>query len=337
VNLRSLIRNLTQPLGLDEPARRLFVEASRIGERFQRVFRGAVEPNEASLLVAGGRSGSTWIADMLASCDGVQPIFEPLHPSSIDEVRHLANWDESQHPHIRSIYLRPGERYPEWEDFFERVLTGRVRNYWTDVVRTSFFPRQYLLKLIRANLMVGFLVDRFAPRVAFVVRHPCAVVSSRLLAGWHADVGDILCQEDLVEDYLRPVLTEIEAENDLVGAHAVWWAVENFVASRQLATRSHYFASYEAILSNPLYEMVQMAEALGISPERIADVDFHAPSRMTSAEGQASGASNSHAGWRRTLGPEEERRIMQWAQRLELDWYEADGQPKVASGRVPGI
>ncbi len=337
VNLRKQLRESTRALGLDGFARRSYVEAGLLGERLQRAIRGTPKPADAALLVSGGRAGSTWIADILASCNGVQQIFEPLHPSAMEEVRRLTNWDESRHPHIRSIYLRPGECYPDWEGFLDRVLTGRVRNYWTDAVRTSFLPRRYLVKLIRANLMVGFLVDRFAPRVAFVVRHPCAVVSSRLVTGWHADVRDILCQEDLVEDHLRPWLSEVEAERDLVGAHAVWWAVENFVASRQLATRPHYFATYESIVSDPLAEMVQMAEALGISSEGLAGVDFEAPSRMASMEVRMGGGNDSHARWRDKLGAEDQRRILEWARSLGVDWYESNGRPKVASGRVPEL
>ena len=335
--LRKLIRALTRPIGVDQLARQAYVQAGLTGERLGRAIHGHARPSDAALLVAGGRSGSTWVADILARCGGVQQIFEPVHPSGVDEVRRLTGWDEARHPHLRSFYLRPGQSYPDWEAFLERVLTGRVRNYWTDSQRTSYFPRRYLLKVIRANLMVGFLVDRFAPRVALIVRHPCAVVASRLEAGWHADVQDLLCQEELVEDHLRPWLAEIEAERDLVGAHAVWLAVETFVAASQLAMRPHYFATYESIVSNPVEEMTRIAVALGISPKRIAALDLHEPSRTASDEVRMMGASDPHSRWRSKLASDDQSRILKWALRLGLDWYDSDGLPRVESGRAPKV
>jgi len=335
-DLRRRIRSLMEPLGLDGLGRRAFVELGLLGERARRLTHGPASPGDAILLVAGGRSGSTWIADVLSACGSVQQLFEPLHPTEVAEVGRLTGWTQNDRPHIRQYYLRPGAEHPEWDTYLERMLTGRVRNYWTDVVRTSWLPSRYLVKVIRANLMVGHVLERFSPRVVFVVRHPCAVVSSRLSAGWHADVRDLLDQEELVEDHLRPWLREIEAERDLLGAHAVWWAVESRVSALQLAGRPHVFDTYEAILADPLARMTAMAEAVALSSERLATIELERPSRMASAEAAVQGMTPALSQrWRERLDDEQVRRVLVWAERLGVRWYDEAGRPTVASGTAP--
>lgn len=161
--------------------------------------------------------------------------------------------------------------------------------------------------------MVGHIMDRLAPRVAFLVRHPCAVVASRLALGWHADVRDILSQEQLVEDHLSPWVASLEAERDLIGAHAAWWAIETRVAALQLSTRPHYFSPYETILQDPLSETTRMAHALGISSEGIERVDSRAPSRATQEPICGASARDLAGRWRKKLGAEHTRRILAWA------------------------
>jgi len=147
-----------------------------------------------------------------------------MFPLWNDEIRLLTGWDRSD-PYIRGVYLRTEGEYREWEAYIDRILSGQIRNYWTDYDRSSYFPDRFLVKEVRANMMLGFIHRKFEPRIIHIIRHPCAVIYSRLAAPtpWHADVKDLLCQEELVEDYIRPWIPEIEKEKDLIGAHAVLW------------------------------------------------------------------------------------------------------------------
>lgn len=333
---RKRVRAWSKPLGLDDAARRAYVEAGRVGERALALWSGPLRPEDAILLVSGGRSGSTWVADILCACAGVQQIFEPLHPGMVREVQELTGWSDTHDPHIRSHYLRPGADHRDWDDFLRRLLAGRVRNYWTDAVRTSWWPRRYVIKVIRGNLLVGHVVDRFSPSVVFLVRNPYSVVASRVAAGWFAEARDLLAQEELVEDYLRPWICDLESEPDLLGIHAAWWAIETRVAADQLATRPHHFATYEGILEDPLRRMLQMAAALDLAPDGMETVDFAAPSRMANATSEPGSGGDYARRSAQRLDDTQRARIRAWAERLEVDWYDADGTPRVECGRVPG-
>jgi hypothetical protein len=105
----------------------------------------------------------------------------------------------------------------------------------------QLLPDRYLIKEIRANLMLGYIHDHFQPRIIHVLRHPCAVVASRTRLDWRVNLGDLLQQEDLLEDELAGLAGDIgRARSDCVASHAIGWAVESRVAGRQIREPSHF-------------------------------------------------------------------------------------------------
>jgi len=176
--------------------RQSYVEAGLLGERFMFAIKGRPDPSRAILLTGSGRSGTTWITDILASSPGIQLIFEPLFPMWSREVEDLTGWHETDQEvhssHIRSYYLRATGNYPGWERYLPRVLEGKIRNYWTDYRRDAFFPSRFLFKFVRANLMLGNIYENFKPKIVYTIRHPCAVVASRMAISWHVDVAGYL-------------------------------------------------------------------------------------------------------------------------------------------------
>jgi hypothetical protein len=298
--------------------------AGRSGELVKFAIRGRPGPETTIILAGSGRSGTTWVMDMLSSDTGIQPIYEPLNPVWIPEVRRITDWNrERLLP--RSFYLRPGVNNPAWKDFLFRVLTGQVRCGWTDVQRVSFFPNKFLVKFVRANLMLGFIYDEFHSKIVLVLRHPCAVVHSRLASGWHGNVEDILNQEELVEDHLHPWVSDIEKEKDYLGANAVWWAVETMVGIKQLSERPHHRAYYETLCVDPENYFPGIFSFLGIKEDlTIQDRVLH-PSRSSRSK-RATNDERLYA-WMSDLSKEDQKRILDWANRLGIDDYSGSALP----------
>ncbi len=322
-----------------EGVKRAWVEVRRLGERMQFAFTGPPDPASAWLLASSGRSGSTWLGDMLAATPGSQQIFEPLDPRNSKMYRELMAWPPGLTPSaFKRKYLRADADAPEWAALWEDVLRGRVRTYLTDYTRTSFFPRRFVIKVIRANMMLGFVAERFGPRIVFLMRHPAAVVNSmahRVRARWPADVRDLLSQEALVEDVLRPWIGAIERVSDGFEALAVWWAVENRVALEQLAGRRHYRIFYEWLSLRPREEMAGLLRWLGMERDAVPESLLTRYSRMTSVKQRQSAEADVMrrlSAWQRELTPEEQRIVLTWAERLEVPWYGADGLPMGLSG-----
>jgi hypothetical protein len=329
--VKKTVKLLTQKIKIDSDVRQLIVEIQMLGERLKFSMKGTPSCSDAIVLVGSGRSGTTWLAQVLTHAHGIQQIFEPLFPVWNKEVRALTGWDTAD-PYVRAKYLRPGGSYPLWNDLLYRILIGQYRNYWTDYERNSYFPNHFLIKEIRANLMLGYLCDRFLPKIIYVMRHPCAVVYSRLSAPktWYADVGDILNQEDLVEDHLRPWVRKMEKVTDVLQAHAVWWAVENFVALQHLSNYSHFFVTYEEVVLEPKRKAKEMLTWLDISPDtRKLKNAVAQPSRMMHNNAEYGSKFGPLSKWKQKLPSEDQSRILYWAKELGIPYYNEDIYPLI--------
>jgi hypothetical protein len=314
-------------LGIDAHLMEMAVTSQMLVERLALLFAGRPQIADNILLAGSGRSGTTWLAKILSTVPGTQGIFEPLRPRS-REMRELTGWDYDQVSWVRLRYLRLGEPHPQWDALLARVLAGKVRASWTDYGRrSSYMPQRYLIKSIRVNLMLGYICDSFSPRIVYLVRHPCAVVHSRLRQGWQADLADILSQEELVEDYLQPWVGILEREKDSLGVHAAWWAVENAVALQQLEHRPHYRETYEALLLEPRLRLQRLLSWLDLANAAIPDAVIHEPAWDSDQAYEST--LERLAYWQESLSLAEQHRILDWAHRLDILFYDQCALPRV--------
>lgn len=320
---RSLVKRISFLFGGPERIKSTYAKLLRIGEDINFSLVGRPDASTAIFLAGSGRSGTTWLSNLIISHGGIQTIFEPLSTQWNPIVCQLTSW-KPEEPYTRSYYLKSGEDHPAWRSLWQQILTGSFRNFWTDYDRTSWLPRRFMVKEIRANLMLGFLYDNFHLPIIFIRRHPCAVIASRLSLEppWYANVKDLLSQEALVEDYLRPLLPYIEQENDVLGANAVWWAIENLVAQRELASRPHYFLTYEKLAAEPeevasaLFHWLGLGE-ISIRTRRLMDK----PSRTSGKKNSNTSPRQQITGWKKILTDEDQARILKWARRVEIIDY----------------
>lgn len=328
--LCSAVSPFADTLGVGGFLRQAIVEARLLGEYSKFAFQGRPAPSEAIFLAGSGRSGTTWLTDVICALPGIQQIFEPLCPLQNTQVRFITGWDKSD-PYMRAVYLSPKANYPNWQEVWQRILTGRFRNYWTDYARNNYFPDRFLIKEVRANLMLGYIYNQFRPRIIYIMRHPAAVIHSRLTAPqpWHADVTDLLQQKTLVTDYLQPWVSEIAAETSQLGAHAVWWAVENHVAMQQLQNIPHFFVYYEDLVMQPETVLTTLLPWLGYAkmPPRVEKMLLR-PSRMSHATVTYRDKQTRLSHWQQHLSPIDQQQVLLWANRFDLMMYDETACPR---------
>jgi hypothetical protein len=164
----------------------------------------------------------------------------------------------------RRQYLRPGDRREEYLGPARTVLTGELRSLWADRFNARPVARRRLIKDIRANLLLGWMRESFPGMpMILLLRHPCAVVASRLALGWRDALSEIMEQEDLVEDFLLPVEAEILAARDPFERHLFSWCIENHVPLSQFGPGEIHVAFYEEFLSRPDHELRRLFDFLG--------------------------------------------------------------------------
>lgn len=256
-----------------------------VGERLGRLLGGlyvdlARGDHRRSVFLAGtGRSGTTWLSGLVNHDRRYRNVFEPFHPGKVEAFRGFRS----------KQYLRPGDRREEFLAPARRVLSGEMRNGWTDR-GGALLARRRLVKEVRANLLLGWMAENFPGMpIVLLVRHPCAVVSSRLALGWRDNLDETMGQEELVEDYLLSIKEEILGARDPFERHLFLWCIDNYVPLKQFQPGGLHLCFYENLLLDPEPELHRLFAALGQNfDERV----LHRTSQR--------GASGDHLvdGWR---------------------------------------
>jgi hypothetical protein len=211
--------------------------------------------HRSSVFLAGsGRSGTTWVSDIVNHRNAYRFVFEPFHPA---RVRMMEGFRRKQ-------YLRPGDRREEYLGPARTVLTGELRSLWTDRFNKRFVARRRLIKDIRANLLLGWMRENFPGMpMILLLRHPCAVAASRLALGWGDALAETMEQEELVEDFLLPMEAEIRAAHDPFERHLFSWCIENHVPLSQFGPGEIHVSFYENFLARPDHELRRLFDFLG--------------------------------------------------------------------------
>lgn len=281
----------------------------RIGRRavttFCRVFyRDTNRDERRSVMVAGaGRSGTTWLAEIIRSQIRCRLMFEPFNPRKVSAYRTFNYFQ----------YMRPDEPDAELREYCLAVFTGNIRNPWIDRGVSVLRAQTRLIKEIRANLMLRWLCREFPSiPVVFLVRHPCAVVSSRMKLGWatDGDLAPMLGQPRLVEDHLADKMRVFERAKTPEEKHALVWCVSNLVPLRQFGAGELTTVFYENLCANPAGEIERIFRHLGHPYDASVFGSLRQPSMM-SAQGSAVVTGDDRiAGWQQALSPRQIQAVL---------------------------
>ena len=117
-----------------------------------RLFRDdSGDPSRAVLIAGTARSGTTWLADIIASQVSSRMMFEPFHSG---EVRSFGGFP-------RFPYRRPTVPDALLTGYARAVLDGTIRDPWLDRHIERLFPTHRLIKEIRGNLFLAWLKNWF--------------------------------------------------------------------------------------------------------------------------------------------------------------------------------
>lgn len=133
--------------------------------------------------------------------------------------------------------MRPDDEREEYLSPARAILSGGVRDGWVDRYYKTCLSRKRLVKDIRTHLMLGWIHARFpGMQIIFLLRHPCAVVTSKIKLGWNTPGLEttFLAQEELVRDFLLPFADATKQARTSFERHVFAWCVENYVPLMQL-------------------------------------------------------------------------------------------------------
>ena len=281
---------------LNEARHKLFID---LGNHRHTVF-----------LAGTGRSGTTWIQELINYNNDYRIMFEPFHSNKIHLIKH---WNYRQ-------YLKGNDESKRYIDPAERILSGNIKHPWIDAQNHKFIAHKRLIKDIRAQLILHWISQKFPDiPIVLLLRHPCAVANSKIKLGWDSHLHEFLAQRELVNDYLEPFKNHIQKSGDIFDNHIFLWCIENYIPLTQFSENQILVAFYETICETPQSEAARIFSFLGQSlPESILEKATK-PSALARDWSAVVTGSDSINSWRKNISPMQIKRAVEILQIFGMD------------------
>jgi hypothetical protein len=285
----------------------LIKEEKNVIRKFERklrtqLFFDAGDYRQTVIVAGTGRSGTTWVEEVINSRNDYRIMFEPFHSKKVDLLR---DWNFRQ-------YLRSNDRRDKFLMPATRILSGRVRNEWIDKYNQKFFSNKRLIKDIRAQLLLHWIKHNF-PEIPIILllRHPCAVANSKLHLNWVTHLDEFLRQDELMEDFLSPFRKEIENAEAPFDKHIFMWCVENYIPLKQFKENEILVIFYEDFCKNPRNEIEKVMQFVGstFTPEMLEKVTK--PSVQSHKESAIVSKTDLVSSWRKSISEEQIKRSVE--------------------------
>ncbi|MCB0193222.1 MAG: sulfotransferase [Anaerolineae bacterium] len=269
------------------------------------------------ILAGSGRSGTTWLGNIIAANPNMRILFEPFDYRRVPEAKVL--------PLL--AYARPTAPYPEWFNFVYKALAGQIGNEWINQQGTRKWAWKRLVKAIRVNMMLGWIDKNFKPKIVFTTRHPCAVILSRLKLDWDPHIDIFLEQKQLTHDYLSPYMDIILGAQTEVEKQAVGWCIENLVPLRQLPQHNWTFCTYEDLYRNPQKEADRILSDLNVQKTWFTKRAINKVSMVTRPDSAVFSQQDPLSAWKHQLSKQDIDTILTIVQSFQLTLYDEDILP----------
>jgi len=280
-----------------------------------------------SIFLAGtGRSGGTWLSEIINQHNDYRILFEPFHPRRVPWMR----------PFGERKYMRPEAEDPAFHELARSIVTGRVRHPWTERFNRRFVAHQRLIKEDFANLMLKWLQVNFPGMpLILLLRHPCAVGLSFVTHDYRGAVLPLLEQKTLVEDFLHPYADAIRQARDTFERTVFLWCVETLVPLSQFRPGEIHVVFFENLVRDPESEIARLFSYLGKSTDHLDLAKVKTPSltarRASSAVWTGADPADS---WRDRVSDEQRHRALEILTLFGLDCiYSAAPMPRVEGVR----
>ncbi len=272
-----------------------------------------------TLFVAGtGRSGTTWVAEVLSKQTNYTFVNEPFN------VGPNLKWKPAEYGFKKVNYWPDGGGQNERE-YVRQIVRGRELHLpWHQFNPVRFFKSDgYVVKAVLINPCFAEILEMTGAPGIFVVRHPCGVVSSqRNHPGWsHFSKDSRSLPEEVIRDYpkFKVVFESVSSRVELL---AFWWAVENIIPLSLQHPHPWELVSYESLVREPLKgfgRLIKHVDGEALSLKQLKR-DVQKPSSSTKEYSKPE--QSPDCVWKERLSPEEINTICRVVERCGFEKWE---------------
>lgn len=267
------------------------------------------------------RSGTTWLAELLATVPGTGVLFEPT------AIRHLPEAREAGF-HFRN-YQAPGTSWPAGESYLDKVFSGHMLNYWTTCslpVSNAWAVQRWIVKIVGSNTLLGWITERFRlNRPVLIIRHPCAVLASRLSRGWGNSSVYLEYDRPFLELHpeYRAIFEHLKTPTEVITAQ---WCMDHLEPMLLPRPVPFQLVCYERLVTDGLDHLRPVLETWNLQVNDAMEERFRRPSTKAS-EDFRSDSLRLISSWRRKLDPDQIRQVLWVVKAFGLDFYGDDPEP----------
>lgn len=167
---------------------------------FQKLKTTLFSYDDVIWLVGDGRSGTTWVADIINFDESYRIIFEPFHPTRVSFLK----------GYCKNYFLPPMHEDEVLKAYYSKVFKGQVYDTWTNREGRGVFRKKLLVKDVFSNLFVDWASLNFKQiNIVHLVRNPYAVALSKNKLRdweWQEDLSLLMSNDFLLDKYLQPFI-----------------------------------------------------------------------------------------------------------------------------------
>jgi len=258
-------------------------------------FQDNSSPDNTVLLVGSGRSGTTWLSNIINYNNEFRYLFEPFRPEKIRVVKDFVHNQFLEGECQDENFLGP----------IDKVLSGKVYNIWTDKFNRRIISTRRLIKDIRANLFLRLIKNRYPKmKIIYLIRNPYAVISSQMKMDWDCHIKDLMSQDRLFK-YLDNKTDKI-VDHDMKSSRLIYkWCVENFIPLSQFTEDELLLVYYENLCTNPEREIKRIFKYINIDFSSQVMETVNTPSQLSFDKDKILTTEVRLNSWKKTLTKEQ--------------------------------
>lgn len=228
-------------------------------------------------LIGDGRSGTTWVSNLINHDTYFREMFEPFHPEFVEEMDFISS----------HYYLSPDEINEKFRSIANQVFSGKLFNLRTDQDNSPRIYKGLFIKDIFANLLSNWVYQNHSDiKITLLVRNPFAVASSKYAKrdwNWVSDPYTLLKQQSLKNDYLlkfEDLIHEVCREDDYILKQILIWSIIHYVPFKQFKSDQIHVMFYENVFLNPQQEISELSKFINKPFTYLSDDIIKKPSKV---------------------------------------------------------
>lgn len=292
--------------------------------------RPRFKPEEALLICADPRGGSTWLAEVLSRVQGVAMFLEPLNIGETKMFQDLG----FGHRH----FVAENADVPIVRDRFSSLFSGKLLDPYVlheTSLRDLYKADKALIKFCRATQMLPWFTTQFqfVRKPVHLLRHPCAVIASQMRFGSWDKVPTKFSESAIMADPLLAPHFDTLIRIDSVEARlAAYWAAANSVALNHPDRKSRWITvHYEALLHDPNATISHILEDWSLKLDGTIEQFTSRPSKTTlgSSPIKSGNKRDQLTYWKKSLTPEQVNRVIDTIEAMGVSVYSDDPMPRL--------